>query len=427
MFVFRGRVPVHTILFTLMALSSWNPIAFAQQRVLLTIAEAEDLATEHEPGQASLLSHAEALQDQAIVARELPDPMLRIGLNNFPVESGGFTTEGMTHALVGLRQIFPAGDTRVLSAAKFDSLATQMGQNAELRSRDVLTAVRNAWLDLYYWEQTHQRLVESRPFFADLATITRSWYAVGRKSQQDVLRAELELSRLDDRLIEIERQRTAARAALGEWIGPDAVRPVANKLPGWSRVPLLESMQGTLPEHPLLRAADAGIAAREAGVSLAEQRSKPAWALDVGYSYREGSLPSGESRSDLISVVVTVGLPFFSKSSVDSTLSAALHERSAAEFSRERMLRSLGSRLEAEYARWEDLGRRVDLYDRRILDQARENAESSMLAYQSDKGDFADVMRAYVNDLNTRIDHVRLQVERAKSYAALANLGGLPR
>ena len=425
MFVFRGRMPIHIAVFTFMILMPWT--LFAQQRVPLTIAEAEDLATEHEPGQASLQSHAEALQDQAVVARELPDPMLRIGLNNFPIESGGFTTEGMTHALVGLRQIFPAGDTRALSAAKFGSLATQMGQNAELRSRDVLTAVRNAWLDSYYWEQAHQRLAESRPFFADLATITRSLYAVGRKSQQDVLRAELELSRLDDRLIEIERQRTAARAALGEWIGLDAARPVANKLPGWSQVPLLESMQGMLLEHPILRAEDAGIEAREAGVSLAEQRSKPAWALDVGYSYREGSLPSGEPRSDFISVVVTVGLPFFSKNSVDSTLSAALHERSAAKSSREKMLRSLGSRLEGEYARWEDLGRRVDLYERRILDQARENAEASMLAYQSDKGDFADVMRAYVDDLNTRIDHIRLQVERAKSYAALANLGGLPR
>jgi outer membrane protein TolC len=126
-------------------------------------------------------------------------------------------------------------------------------------------------------------------------------------------------------------------------------------------------------------------------------------------------------------VAVSVGLPFFSKKSVDSTLSAALHERSAAEFSREKLLRSLSSRLAAQYARWEDLSRRVALYDSRILDQARENAEASMLAYQSDKGDFADVMRAYVDDLNTRIDHVRLQVERAKSYAALANLGGLPR
>ena len=425
MFVFRGRLPVHITLITFMVLMPWT--SFAQQRVPLTIAEAEDLATRQEPGQASLLSRAEALQEQAIVAGELPDPMLKIGLNNFPIESGGFTTEGMTHALVGLRQTFPAGDTRALNATKFGSLATQMGESAQLRRRDVLTAVRNAWLDLYYWERAHQRLVESRPFFADLATITRSLYAVGRKSQQDVLRAELELSRLDDRLIEIERQRSGARAALGEWIGPDAERPVANKLPGWSQVPRLESMQGTLPEHPLLRAADAGIKARDAGVGLAEQRSKAAWALDVGYSYREGSLPSGQPRSDFVSVAVTVGLPFFSKKSVDSTLSAALHERSAAEFTREKLLRSLNSKLEAQYARWGDLNRRVTLYDRRILDQARENAEASMLAYQSDNGDFADVMRAYVDDLNTRIDHVRLQVERAKSYAALANLGGLPR
>lgn len=427
MSVQRGRTPVYIALLTFMASLPWASFAMAQQRAPITIAEAEDLAVAREPGYEALMAQSEAMQELAVAAQQLPDPTMRVGLGNYPISGGSFSTEGMTQAQLGFRQAFPAGDTRVLSAAKLDSLAAQMGENAELRSRDVLTAVRNAWLDVYYWERAHQRLVESRPFFADLATITRSLYAVGRKSQQDVLRAELELSRLDDRLIEIERQRSAARAALGEWAGADAARPVANKLPGWSQVPPLESMQGTLLEHPLLRAADAGVEASEAGVSLAEQRSKPAWALDIGYGYREGFLPSGEPRSDFISVAVSVGLPFFSKKSVDSTLSAALHERSAAEYSREKMLRSLNSRLAAQYARWEDLNRRVALYDSRILDQARENAEASMLAYQSDKGDFADVMRAYVDDLNTRIDHVRLQVERAKSYAALANLGGLPR
>jgi outer membrane protein TolC len=427
MFVFHGRAPVHITLFTFIAMLLWTSSVVAQHRVLLTLAEAEDLALAGEPGQESLLAQSEAMRELGVSAGQLPDPIMRVGLANYPIEGGSFSTEGMTQAQIGIRQAFPAGDTRALSSARFSSLATQMGENAELRSRDVLTTVRNNWLDLYYWEQAHQRLVESRPFFADLATITRSLYAVGRKSQQVVLRAELELSRLDDRLIEVERQRSAARAALGEWIGLQAARPVANKLPGWSQVLPLESMQETLPEHPLLRAADAGIEARDAGVSLAEQRSKPAWALDVGYGYREGFLPSGQPRSDFISVAVTVGLPFFSKKSVDSTLSAALYERSAAESSREKMLRSLSSRLAVQYARWEDLGRRVALYDSRILDQSRENAEASMLAYQHDTGDFADVMRAYVDDLNTRIDHVRLQVERAKSYAALANLGGLPR
>jgi hypothetical protein len=50
-----------------------------------------------------------------------------------------------------------------------------------------------------------------------------------------------------------------------------------------------------------------------------------------------------------------------------------------------------------------------------------------LLAYQSDAGDFADVMRGYIDDLDTRLELVRLQVERAQTYAVLANLGGMPR
>jgi len=399
--------------------------AFSQHAVPLTLAEAEDKALMSEPGQQAMQARAQALQDRGVAAGELPGLTLRVGLNNFPIQSGGFTTDGMTNAAVGVRQTFPAGQTRVINTRRFDFLANEMNQNAAARGRNVLTSARQSWLDLYYWERTHALVSESRPFFDDLATITRSLYAVGRKTQQDVLRAELELSRLDDRLIEIERQRSRARAALGEWIGSDASRPVALKLPAWANMPPYESLQATLLQHPLMQAADARIDARVAGVDLAEQRTKPGWALDVGYSYRDGSLPSGQPRSDLITLGVTVDLPFFRKRSVDSTLSAALQERSAAKSSREQTLRRLQSQLGTEFSRWNDLTRRLDLYDTRILSQANGNAEASLLAYQSDKGDFADVMRAYIDDLNTRIDYIRLQVERAQSYAVLANLGGL--
>jgi outer membrane protein TolC len=399
---------------------------FAQQSIPLTLAEAEDRALVAEPGQQALQAKAAALRERGVVAGELPDPMLRVGLNNFPIQSGGFTTEGMTHAAVGLRQAFPAGKTRSINTRRFDLLASEMNENADARGRNVLTAARSAWLDLYYWELAHDLVLESRPFFDDLATITRSLYAVGRKSQQDVLRAELELSRLDDRLIEMERQRARAVAMLGEWIGQDAERPVARKLPSWEQMPTRDSMQTMLQQHPVIRAADSQVEARGAGVDIANERSKLGWALDLGYSYRDGSLPSGEPRADFITLGVTVGLPFFRKKSVDSTLSAALQERSAAQSSREQTLRGLQSQLNAEYARWQDLTRRLALYDTRILDQTKDHAEASLLGYQSDRGDFSDVMRGYIDDLNTRIDHIRLQVERAQSYAVLANLGGFP-
>lgn len=438
MFFVCGRLPESsyvrlaarrtTIIFAVLILGTFSGFsAQAQQRVPLTLAEAEDLAAVDEPGQAALLARASAYKERAIVAGELPDPILRAGLNNFPIESGDFRTEGMTHVAVGLRQAFPAGKTRSLKSRQLDLLAAEMNENADSRARNVLTAVRSAWLDLYYWEQAYDLVSESRPFFDDLTTVTRSLYSVGRKSQQDVLRAELELSRLVDRSIDIERQRARAQAALAEWIGGDALRPVASKLPNWDQLPQFEALQGMLSKHPVLRAADAQVQASSTGVDLANERSRPGWALDLGYSYREGMLPSGVPRSDFISLGVTVDMPFFRKKSVDSTLTAALQERSAAKLEREQTLRALQSQLSSEHSRWRTLTRRLSLYDERILNQAKDNAEASLLAYQSDRGDFADVMRAYVDDLNTRIEHIRLQVERAQSYAVLANLGGLPR
>ena len=397
----------------------------AQQSIPLTLAEAEVKALAADPGQQAMQARAMALTERGVIADELPDPVLRMGLNNFPIQSGGFSTEGMTNAAIGVRQVFPAGESREIGTRRFNFLATEMNQNAAARGRNVLTATRQAWLDLYYWEHAHALISESRPFFSDLETVTRSLYAVGRKTQQDVLRAELELSRLDDRLINVEQERARAIAALGEWIGVDAKRPVANNLPAWKGVPAFEILQDQLWEHPLIKAADSQIDARSAGVDLAEERTKPGWALDVGYSYRDGSLPSGTPRSDFISLGVTVDLPFFRKRTTDSTLAAALQERSAARSEREQTQRRLASELESEYARWSDLNRRLGLYNSKILRQANNNAEASLLAYQSDRGDFADVMRAYIEDLNTRINHIRLQVERDQSFAMLANLGGL--
>ena len=285
--------------------------------------------------------------------------------------------------------------------------------------------VRHAWLDAYYWHRAHELVSESRPFFSDLATIARSLYAVGRRNQQDVLRAELELSRLDDRLIDIDRQYAGARAALSEWVGENAARPMATGLPNWSHVPELGEIHQGLLRHPALRAADDEIASREARVDLAEEGSKPGWALDLGYSYREGVLATGEPRSDFVSLVLTVDLPFFSKKSVDSNLSAALFDRRAAQETKAQLQRRLFSRLDAEYARWHDLSRRIDLYEQLILLQTEDQARASLVAYQSGNGDFADVMRGYIDNLNTRLEHIRLQVERAQSYALLANLGGI--
>lgn len=399
--------------------------AIAQEGPLLTLAEAERLALESEPGQTAFMARADALEEQAVAAEQLPDPRLRVGLANFPIEGGSFSTEAMTQAQIGFQQSFPPGQSRALGARRFDSLATEMTQNADARGRDVLAAVRTAWLESYYWKQAGAVVLESRPFFSELAAVTRSLYSVGTRDQQDVLRSELELSRLDDRLIEITRQQASARAQLSQWLPETANRSVADALPNWERMPELEDFRLRLDSHPAIRAADARISAQETGIDLARERYKSGWMLDVAYGYRDGVLPTGAPRSDMLSVAFTMDLPFFRSNRQDRALAAAFSERRAAEESKEQLRRQLSSRLESEYARWHELTRRLELYERQILVQTREHAQAALLAYQSEAGDFADVMRAYIDELNTRLDFLRLQVERTQSYTVLANLGGL--
>jgi len=422
-----GRVPVHVLLLAFMASLSWAPQALPQQRIPLTLAEAEDLAVAGEPGQAALLDRAAAMREAAVAATQLPDPTLRVGLANFPISGGGFSTEGMTQAQLGFRQTFPRRRTRALGGDQMRSQAEAFASGAAARERDVIAAVRGAWLEVWFAQEALTLVNESRPFFVDLVSITRSMYGVGRKSQHDVLRAELELSRLDDRIIDIERARAEAQAGLSRWLGTDARRPLAMARPDWDTLLTLEELQSQLASHPSLLAAEANVAARQAAVGVAEENKKPGWALDVGYGYRDGFLPNGEPRSDFVSLAVSIDLPLFERDRQDRQLAAALGQRRAAVNTRAELLARLISELAAEHARWTDLSRRLELYESRILEQSKAQAQAALLAYQSDAGDFADVMRSYIDELNTRLDHIRLQVDRAQSYASLANLGGIER
>lgn len=401
--------------------------AGAQSAIPLTLAEAEDLALEAEPGIAALHARSDAMDELAVSAGELPDPTLRVGLNNFPIESGGFATEGMTSATVGLRQAFPAGDSRAIRASRYARLAGAVGADAEARARDVLLQARVAWLEAYYWQSATDIVESSRPLFADLVEVTRSLYAVGRRDRQDLLRAELELARLDDRLVAIADRLERSRAGLGEWIGAASSRPAARKLPAWDSLPDADALRARLEAHPRVAAAEARIEAQDAGVALAREDFKPGWALDLGYSMRDGALPNGAPRSDFVSLSVTVDLPVFRRNRQDRALASALSERRAARYERDAIAAELGAQLDTALARWRALSRRLDLFESRILVQAGDRADAALDAYGSDDADFADVMRGRIDELEAQLDHVRILVDRAQTYAVLANLGGLQR
>lgn len=390
----------------------------------LTLADASCQAVDGESGALALLEQAAAFDELAVAAEQLPDPQLRFGAANLPLEDGGFRTEGMSQAQLGVRQVFPPSAARTAAGRRQQALAEARRAQAEDRRRQVLLAARDAWLDAFQEAQSRRLVLDAQQLFANLVTITRSLYAVGGKNQQDLLRAELELSHLQARLIATEEHEAAARAVLERWIGGAAARPLAEP-PEWPGPPPHDHLRGDLAEHPALLAATAEVAAGQAEVALAQSRFRPNWTLDAAYGYRDGSLPNGLPRSDFFSVTASVSAPLFAAKRQQPALRAAEARRRGAAAAHDELRQRLDADLLREHRRWLDLGRRLALYDDVVLGQASANAEATLAAYRSEAANFADVMRSYIFDLEVRLEHVQLAVERRRSHAALAYLGGL--
>lgn len=392
----------------------------------LTLAEAERLALASEPGIRAAEARAQANRERAVSAGELPDPQVRAGVVNLPTDNFAFTREPMTQAQIGLRQMFPPSGSREAASQRFRAQARSQEAASDARRREVRLQVREAWLEVRYREATLATLEDDRDLFADLVEVTRVLYAEGRQNQQDLLRAQLELSRLDDRMLDAEEAIRTARAGLARWLGWEQVtRPLAEDGPDWRDPPALRELNGRLDRHPRLQAMREQIDAAEAGIEHARARYNPAWAVDASYGLRNGYDAMGGSRADFFSLMVSLEVPLFTGDRQDRDVAAAVSDQAAAAAEWRNEFLAMRRELVAAFARWEQVGERIALYERDVIPQAEAQAEAALLAYQNDTGDFADVMRGHITLLDAHLEKLRLQTERNKAWARLDYLGGI--
>lgn len=405
----------------------FSSYAFAHETPL-TLAEAERLAINQAPELKKLQANAGALKEQSIADNQFSDPQLIVGAANVPTNSFSFTQDDMTMVNVGLQQTFPHGHSLAMKSKQTKALASAEERKIQEQATILLRNVRETWLDLYYWTRAAQIVRENRELYRRLLKSTESQYINNKASQSDVLQLQLELSRLNDQDAQIQQRIDVLKAQLGRWIGSnEANRPLFSNLPRWSTPPSLQVMQARLKEHPLLKVDLANIKAARYQVAYAEEQFKPGWTLDVGYGIRQGTYMdgSGKTRSNFIGAQVTVDLPFFTSNRQSKTLSASTHQLEATEFDRDIHYKDLIKELTAQYAIWQSLSQRDNLYHKKLFPEARQNSKAALLAYKNATTDLTTVLRAYSSELTIHLEQIQIQVERAKTRIALLYLEGI--
>ncbi len=390
-----------------------------QAEPVLTLEEAEQLALAHDPAVMGSQARAEALQEQSVAAGQLPDPKLLLGMWNVPVNDFSVSREPTTQLRTGIRQAFPRGKTLKYRQRSTEWMSKAESAGTRVTKLEIQRDVRLAWLELYYQQRAGGIVDQSRELFQQLVDITRSHFATGRVSQQDVLQAQLELLRLDDRATRINKQADVQRARLSRWLGERAWSPVDESFPQLPAPPKRDLLRASLPSHPSISAASARVEARQQLVKVAREQYKPGFNVGVEYRKRFGDNPDNTSRNDMMAAMVTLNLPLFTEKRQDRQLAASQSLADAAIQAREERLRELQRTLDSDYARWLRLGEQEDLYREKLLREAHDNADAALSSYQNGINEFTTLMRARLLELEVRLQDLRIRVDRAKAAARL--------
>ena len=332
--------------------------------------------------------------------------------------------EPMTQVRVGIKQEFPAGDTRALSRERSMIESEAMSHRASERRLAVRRDLRTSWFEALYWRNAIRIMSEDMVLLRQLVQVTESLYRVGQRGQHDMARAGLELGQLEDRLLQANRNLDIEIQSVERWTGrmgfSDEVEIEWSNLPKIAEPPgSREDVALRLISHPLLLGHEAEVEAREKTLALARESYKPGWDLEVGYGFRSGQNSDLTDRSDFLTVLATVDLPIFRGNRQDRVTSARAYEWTAAQNDYADMLRKLVRDTHAEYARWEQLAGRLALYEESILPQARLQAEATLQAYQADTTDFSELMRAYLSEQMVSLDYERLRADEQQALARL--------
>ena len=357
-----------------------------------------------------------AAQEMSVSASQLPDPVLKLGIDNLPVNGPdrfSLTRDFMTQRRIGVAQELPRADKRQARAVRFerDALKVHAERQAALANLQRDTAM--AWSDRYYSERMHELLLRQLEEFRLQVEAADIAFRTGRGSQVDALAARAAVLGLEDRVSQIERQTRSAAVALSKWTGKAADRPLQG-VPMWrnsrNALALTSEHLGSYPQMAVL---EAQTAAAEAELRVAQASRRPDWSVEASYSQR------GPAYSNMLSIGVSIPLQWDQTNRQDREVAAKAAMVTEARARYDDMLRTHEAEIRALQNDWQSGKERLDRYEAQLLPMAAQRVEAALTAYRTGKADLTSVLMARRDAIETRMQALTLEMETARLWAQL--------
>ena len=357
-------------------------------------------------GRAGVLSATEASR----AAGQLPDPVLRVGVDNLPVTGAdrfSTTRDSMTMKRIGISQEWVSPAKRAARQAAAEASIEREAVQARVAIAEIRLQTALAYLDALYAAEALKlaTLMEHHAHEELEAAGARLASATG--SSQEVLSLAGAKGRSEDESAEIRQQQGAARLALQRWTGvaPDALAPVPD-----APLPAEEAYVAGHPSVAAMRR-DLELATRAAAVASTER--KPNWTWELAYGQRTG-------YSDMLSFAVGIPLPIAPGERQDREAAArlALVEKAEAELAE--ATRAAAAEYQTLSSDAQRLQQRIERYRSGVVIPAEQRRAAATAAYRSNQTGLVTLFEARHAEVEAQRKRLALQRDLAKVQAQLA-------
>jgi len=435
------QVPVLTVL-AITALVAVSPISIlCAAESPLTLQQAETMAEQQNPALAAVGKQAEAMAAIPSQVGSLPDPKVSFKAINLPVDTFSTTQENMTQMQLGFSQALPFPGKLGLKSEAAEHMAAAALQNRQEFRLVLLRNTRIHWWNLAYLDKALEIIRRNQDLLRNLVKIAETKYKTGKGLQQDVLLAQLELSKLLERELKLQAAREREAATLNALLGRSADTVIllpkqnAHDLEELThkRNQSLEDIhekvsalkQWARGHRPMLLAMDARVQAAGSMVALAEKDYYPDFNAGFGYGFRQGINPaSRKTRPDFATFMLTMTVPLYTASKQDKAVDQRRAEKARVQFSLQDAINQVDADIDAAASDLRIARDQVVLFDHGILPQARQTTASMLAGYQVNKVDFLNLVRAQLNEFNTDIQYWQQVSMAHQAEARLAAAAG---
>ncbi len=399
------------------AIQEQAPTAPVQAALTLDYVVREALAKN--PAVESALHTVEAQRAKVPQAGSLPDPTVSVNwagnIQPFSVQTG----DPSSYRGVTAMQTLPLFGKRGLRREVAGKEADASQWDVEAVRRRIVAELAAAYYDYWYYDKAIRTTRENRDLLTKLSQIAEARYRVGKGMQADVLRSQVEISMLLQKLTTLEQQRATAQARLNSLMSrsPDDPLPPAVDIPQASPLnySLEELYQLARENDPEYQRMQKMVERNQLAISLAYKDYLPD--LGVGYMYQERP-----AMPDMHGFTFTVNIPVFYKTKQREEVRQAKEEELSTAKARDNRQNELFFELKQNYLAAKASDNLIKLYSQGVVPQSSLALESSMSSYQVGNVDFLTVVGNFTTVLNYETDYYR---ELANYQTALARMEAL--